>query len=1177
MNKLPSDYFVRVLLLASAYFITGRLGLLLPFFGSNITLIWLPSGIAVAALLRWGFHCFPGILVGAFAVNLAIGSPSPLAATIAVTNTLAPLLAAYLLNKLNFQHEIERVRDIAVLGISTALGMLVSAGGGVGALAWFSQLHDHDLASALLSWWAGDVVGVWLAAPLFLSLSRQALGRLWQQRIEFCVWLLFTLGLSWAVFLLDPRIQGYHIPRVFILMPIVVWSAMRFDLMGSSLCILIIVAFAVLATSNGHGPFLSNSPDDARGLFSLWLFEVALISVGLMVAILLSQQRRVDAALRASEAFNGSVLDSLAAHIAVLDEQGIIVAVNRAWRHFAEENGAPNPTKGYVGANYLDSCKVSNVQSGGEEGAAARLGLQAVLTGQQDDFYLEYPCHSPTEQRWFLMHVSPLVGAGRGVVVAHQNITERKLVEQKLIQSENHYRGVFENTSDTIVIMDFAGYILDASPNASQLYGYHREELRGQLAKHLIHPDYLLKYQAAIDAVIAGRHCCVESIDIRKDGSPVNVEVCVAPFQYQGRATMLCSVRDITQRKKSEEALRESESRFRIMADNAPVLIWMAGTDRLCNYFNQVWLEFTGRTLAEETGNGWMEGLHPDDVQYCSETYLASFDARQMFSMEYRLLRFDGKYRWIFDHGIPRFDEKGEFLGYIGSCFDITDRRETEEALRKSPRLFSLFMRHSPVYTYIKEVTPTYSRVLQASDNFHELVGIPAKDIIGKTMEELFPPDFATKVTADDWAVIANGEVLKLDEAFQGRNYTSIKFPIFQQDETLVAGFTIDNTERKQAEEALLQAKQLAEEAAMLKSRFLANMSHEIRTPMNSIIGMAHLALQSETNPRQRNFLDRIHQSGQHLMNIINDILDFSKIESGKLVLEAYEFELAKVFATVVNLTGEKAREKGMHLVVAQAYGVPYVLVGDPLRLSQILVNYASNAIKFSEEGDITLAVSVMEDAKTDVVLRFAVTDQGIGLSPQQQIHLFQSFSQADASITRQYGGSGLGLAICKNLAELMGGTVGVESEVGKGSTFWFTVRLGKGRAFSQSSASDAYPSAEAAADIKPNWVGVEAMPEAFELALGRFSDDPASPQAVAVALPDDSTLTDSTKRGRLKQMSDLLADYDSAALDLLVAERDTFATELGEEFVQFERKLQSFDFDQALQIMMRGKPDERE
>ena len=248
----------------------------------------------------------------------------------------------------------------------------------------------------------------------------------------------------------------------------------------------------------------------------------------------------------------------------------------------------------------------------------------------------------------------------------------------------------------------------------------------------------------------------------------------------------------------------------------------------------------------------------------------------------------------------------------------------------------------------------------------------------------------------------------------------------------------------------MAHARALAEEAAQAKSAFLANMSHEIRTPMNAIIGMTHLALKTNPSPRQRDYLLKIRQSSQHLLGVINEILDFSKIEAGKLAVERVDFELDQVLDSVTSLMAEKAAVKGLELIVRVADDVPAHLVGDPLRIGQVLINYTSNAVKFTDAGEVAIHVGVQERRDDQLLLRLSVRDTGIGLDEAQRSKLFRSFQQADSSTTRRFGGTGLGLVIAQRLATLMGGEVGVDSTPGQGACFWFTAWVGLGRGQAQ-------------------------------------------------------------------------------------------------------------------------------
>ncbi|AZN35189.1 response regulator [Iodobacter ciconiae] len=355
--------------------------------------------------------------------------------------------------------------------------------------------------------------------------------------------------------------------------------------------------------------------------------------------------------------------------------------------------------------------------------------------------------------------------------------------------------------------------------------------------------------------------------------------------------------------------------------------------------------------------------------------------------------------------------------------------------LERNRNVLESILEFSPALVSLKDLNGRY---LRHNLRFAELFNRSGESLVGMTDEEIAGPETASRFLIQDQRVIEQNMPQQVEEEIMTADglhtFLTHKFPLRDADGSVyaVGGIAMDITELKLAQKT-------AEAATQAKSAFLANMSHEIRTPMNAVIGMAHLALKTDLNDRQRDYVQKIHYAGQSLLGIINDILDFSKIEEGKLSIERIDFNLDQVFANIATLTSGKAEDKGIEYLFQVHPNVPRHLVGDPLRLGQVLLNMVSNAIKFTEEGEVHVICELTHSDAKQVVLRFAVRDTGLGMSLEQSKKLFLPFSQADSTTTRKFGGTGLGLSISKRLVEMMGGEIEVQSVPDRGSVFAFT------------------------------------------------------------------------------------------------------------------------------------------
>ncbi len=419
-------------------------------------------------------------------------------------------------------------------------------------------------------------------------------------------------------------------------------------------------------------------------------------------------------------------------------------------------------------------------------------------------------------------------------------------------------------------------------------------------------------------------------------------------------------------------------------------------------------------------------------------------------------------------------------------------------------------------------------RFLYANGETCRQLGYDREEILALTVSDInpeFPPEAVRRVARD---MAAQGGYLRLETRHRRKDGSSypVEATIYlrQRDEgAWFIAFYNDITVRKEAERQLIQARDAAEAANRAKSTFLANMSHELRTPMNAILGLTGLAKRHADNPRLLDHLEKVEQASHNLLGIINDILDISKIEAERMTLERVDFRLGEVLENLASLIGHKARAKGLELRIdlpPELMALP--LAGDPLHLGQILLNLAGNAVKFTSAGSVAVRAAIVEDDGREATLRFEIQDTGIGIRAEDQKRLFTAFEQADGSMTRKYGGTGLGLAISKRLVQLMGGGIGVDSLPGKGSTFWFTVRLPK----APEGAAQAPASEEGSAEVR-----IRARHAGARVLL--VEDEPINQEVSRALLEDIGFRVDLAEHGRQAVEMAARTDYALILMDM--------------------------------------------
>ncbi len=765
-------------------------------------------------------------------------------------------------------------------------------------------------------------------------------------------------------------------------------------------------------------------------------------------------RRQTEAALRVAEAFRARVFADSADCMLVLALDGTVLAQNgraaERFQHFTPEQLAQ--------LRWTDRWQAAHRA----EAAQALAGAQA---GRRENFRAE--CGNVEgDLRWWDVLLAPLPDAdGRPdrLLAVLRDITASHGAEEKfralheqssrtelaLRESEERFQVFMNNSPLVAFIKDDEGRLVYLNQTMEEKFQVRREELIGKTDFDWLPLDVARAVTDADRAVLAsgGARELIELVPTPdgKTNEWLVMKFCMTGSD--GRRLLGGMGLDVTEQKKADRALQESEQKFRDLFDEAPVAYHELDLESRITRVNATELAMLGYKAGEMVGRSVWNFIIEERPEEIMPREMAAH-ARLEYQCTFR--RKDGRKVSVLMRQKFITDASGAVCGRRATLQDITALKRTECELRDAEEKYRSIFENASEGIFQSTHEGSYMSVNPA---LARMYGYESPDELMSTVTHIGRQLYVQPARHAEFAALIQGKntvsdfVSEIYRKDGGTIWISERCRgVRDGDGKLLyyEGTAEDITARREAEQAIKSARDAALESARLKSEFLANMSHEIRTPMNGIIGMTGLLLDSELTPKQRDFTQTISASADALLTIINDILDFSKIEAGMLTFEEIDFQLSSVVEGSVELLAARAAAKKVEIASLVYNGVPAGLRGDPGRLRQVLTNLVANAVKFTERGEVVVRANCQEETPTHAVIRFTVTDTGIGIDAETQARLFQAFMQADGSTTRRFGGTGLGLAICRQLVQLMGGEIGVTSQPGKGSTFWFTARFAR-------------------------------------------------------------------------------------------------------------------------------------
>ncbi|MBI4755961.1 MAG: PAS domain S-box protein [Betaproteobacteria bacterium] len=758
----------------------------------------------------------------------------------------------------------------------------------------------------------------------------------------------------------------------------------------------------------------------------------------------------------------GAILDATAEGIVVVSASGRVLKANSRFRELWRLAASPEADPEKVLLNRVLEQLADPRQAlaelralGDDGGAGAAHALPGTAEeGTRSTVHLR-------DGRVFEHYSRALdLGEQRARLWSFRDVTLQQAARRQLEDERARFHTLIQTLPDPVWLKDTEGVYRACNAAAERYFGLAEAEVVGRTDHDLLPADMADHFRAGDQEVAATRGPVAfdQRWTVGANGRWLALKTTKTPwFDPHGRfAGVLGIAHDVTAMHEAQEALRESEAKFRLLAQSSRDWIFWIAPDGRSLYDSPAAGDITGYDAAEFAADPdlFARIVHPDDRPAYLD-HRRSAAGPDPGELRLRILHRDGGVRWIAHHCQPLLDEAGRSLGRHGTNRDVTAHQQVERALTQ----LSLAVEQSPSSVMITDLA---GRIEYVNRAFTESTGYGREEVLGRNPRLLSSGEVPASTYTAMWQALKQGQAWRGEFVNRRRNgelYPESVWisPVRQPDGQVTHYLAIkeDIGEWKRMLAALERARDAAELASRTKSEFLANMSHEIRTPMNAIMGMAELCLRTALDERQRNYVTKIKGASDSLLGILNDILDFSKIEAGKLEMECVEFQPADVLDRLGAMLAMRAAAKGIELVFDADATLPRTLAGDPLRLGQVLINLVGNAIKFSDQGSVIVAVRRAAQEHGALALHFAVADKGIGMTAEQQARLFSAFTQADSSTTRRFGGTGLGLAISKRLVEMMGGRIWVESRAGEGSTFHFTARFG--------TTSDAAPSVPAA------------------------------------------------------------------------------------------------------------------